>query len=199
MWWLVGLQSFLWYCAKISINVSGAPVWTKPGSQVPSTTFTTQLLMDQWWQGAFSSTPEGCQVVWYEWVFVCGVYMNERGHLSVHMCLWQSNCLQEVQSSQDNYQTYGAVNKLVCVYVKSFVFTKCVCMCPCIRMYGAVLLGRNAWGNHSLHHAWNATQVFLESTSHNCTWQSGAPATPTQSHRSGNSLNLHRELPELRC
>lgn len=66
-------------------------------------------------------------------------------------------------------------------------------MCAGI-LCGAGLLGRNAWGNQSLHHAWNATRVFLESTSHNCTWQSGAPATPTLSHRSGNSQNSPQRI-----
>ncbi len=138
MWWLVGLHSFLSHCAKICINVSGAPVWTKPGSQVPSTTCTTQLLMDQWWQEALSSTPEGCQAVRRVCVCVC-VCVSECIFLCMHICLWQANCLPEVQSSLYNYQTHGVVNKLVCVYEKCFEFTKCVCQCVlafiCVRPY----------------------------------------------------------------
>lgn len=179
------VHSFLWYWAKISINVSGAPVWIKPGSQVPSTTWATPLLMDRWWQAAFSSTPEGFQVVWHEWAFVCVVHMNENSRL--HMCPWQSDCSTEAQSSRDNYQTSGAVNRLEC----EVLCWQNVCACVCV--FKCAVLVRNAWGNHSLHHAWNATQVFLESTSYNCTWQSGAPATPKLSHWNGNSLNLPRE------
>lgn len=124
------------------------------------------------------------------WVGVClWVYKNERVHLLAHVSV-------TIQLFTGTCWTITRHMELVCVHLKSFVLTKCVCISLCSQICGAALLGRNAWGNRSLRHTCNATQVFLESTSHNCTWQTGAPATPTLSHWSGNSLNLYRELPE---
>lgn len=106
--------------------------------------------------------------------------------LPVHIShIWQSTCLPEAWNSWDNYQTPGTVSKFVCV--RSLVLTKCVH--ASIYSCRAVLLQRNGWGNCSLHHIINVTQVFLESTSHNCTWQSCAPATP-------NAEPLERKLAE---
>lgn len=136
------------------------------------------------------------------WRMPClqSVYKRGSAFLCAHtVCLWQSSYLHELKNFWDNYQTWRAVNTLVWMYVKKdFVLTKCVCVPNYLNMRlfsVAALFRRNAWGNQGLHHAWNATQVFLESTSHNCTWQSGAPATPTLSHWGGNSPNIHRELP----
>ena len=142
-------------------------------------------------QAACSSTPEGFQVMWHERAFCLCLNMNESS--SLHMCPWQCDCSTEAQSSRDNYQTSGAVSRLEC---------EVVCwqnVCACVRVFKCAALVRNAWGNRSLRHAWNATQVFLESTLYNRTWQSSAPATPTLSHWNGNSLNLPWEKPKLRC
>lgn len=58
---------------------------------------------------------------------VCGFYGRETTFGSAHASVTnQSNYLPEVQTSLDDYQTDGAVSKLVCVYVKSFVFAKYV-------------------------------------------------------------------------
>lgn len=78
--------------------------------------------MDKWWQGAFSRTPEGLQVVWPERVCLC-------------VCVCDDPIVYlEARHSLDNYQTYGAVKRPGCAYVKDFVQIKRVCRFTRIRV-----------------------------------------------------------------
>lgn len=90
-------------------------------------------------------------------------------HMTIHLFTGGMKLLRQLPNSWNCHQA--------CVCQKPRVHK--VCACIHIFMCRAVLLQRRGWGNRSLHHIINVTQVFLESTSHNCTWQSCAPATPS--------------------
>lgn len=181
---------------QISINVSGAPVWTKPGSQIPLATCATKPLMDQQWQGALRGTPQQ-----YETLCVCVQCRLHRWAIAfvcVHVSVAIVNRRQETPWTITKLMELST-SQCVHVYERTGVNKESKSASVCPKMCGGPLLERNGRGHCNLHHVWNATQVSLESTFHNCTWQSCAPATPPPSHWRGNTLNRQFQFPELHC